>query len=324
MNIGTNAHDESKRLVGSKYSELWDVLIDTPVDNLGQPNWGYNLLGCSTCGGYRVVVLTGDIDFNASDAAEPSGRGALGVRDALYGWVGRGGVLVMTASVLLTPGNNFSDLNISVGKRTSASVVGVQTADGAWVSRRPASQMQVFEPAHSSDNSTTPLLSLVTADGNRLPAVTQTKIGSGSVVVVHPPVAADLDALHVLDWLLTNITDGVTPFSFTGGSVQTLLNRRPSGWNLTIVNNEGVTKNCGINCCAPDWKEPHRCTPDIIDPSKAQEITVTLKPEHAKLLGDLQSSAVEHVMRTPVVLTGNSFVITVPSGATRIVGVNHA
>ena len=35
--------------------------------------WDYNLLGCTTCGGYRVVVLSGDINFNASDAAEPSG-----------------------------------------------------------------------------------------------------------------------------------------------------------------------------------------------------------------------------------------------------------
>eukprot|EP01052_Picozoa_sp_SAG31_P047742 SAG31_NODE_9692_length_1241_cov_0.992119_1_plen_157_part_10 len=137
VHTGTNAHDESKRLVGSKYSELWDVLIDTPTATLGQPNWSYNLLGsCGGCGGYRVVVLTGDLDFNAAAAAEPSGPGVLRVGDALHSWVGRGGVLVMTAAVLTTPGNGFTNLsdsaylNISEGARTSASVVGTQTADG--------------------------------------------------------------------------------------------------------------------------------------------------------------------------------------------------
>ena len=118
MNLGKNSHDESKRLVNSKYTELWDVLVDVPVDNLGQPGWDYNLLGCSNCGGYRVVVLSGDINFNASDDAEPSGAGLrlgerLSVGHALHSWVSRGGVLVMTAPVLLEPGNNFSGSPVS-------------------------------------------------------------------------------------------------------------------------------------------------------------------------------------------------------------------
>ena len=91
-----------------------------------------------------------------------------------------------------------------------------------------------------------------------------------------------------------------------------------------VSQNLGVTKNCGINCCAPDWKEPKKCSPDTIDPSKAQEITVTLKPEHARLLGNLTGSAMEVVTSTPVTLVDNSFVIKVPSGAVRIIGVEHA
>ena len=48
-----------------------------------------------------------------------------------------------------------------------------------------------------------------------------------------------------------------------------------------------------------------------------------LKPEHARLLGNLSSAAVEHVTRTPVEVSANSFTITVPSGAVRIIGVEH-
>ena len=322
MNVGTNAHDESTRLVGSKYSELWDVLIDTAVNDVGsrrraQAGWDYNLLGCPTCGGYRVVMLTGDVDFDASAAAVSASGAGETVGAALNSWVSRGGVLVMTAPVLLAPGNHFSEwpgLNLSVGLRTTANVVGVQTADGAWLSQRPASAMQVFRVAHPPNNGTSSLLSLVTADGKRLPAVTETKLLHGKVVVVHPPAAADLDALHILDWVLDRVTDGVTPFSFTGGRVQTLLNRRPTGWNLTIVNNLGVTKTCKVNS---------HCSQDIIDPTKAQTVTVKLKPEHARLLGNLSSAAVEHVTRTPIEVSANSFTITVPSGAVRIIGVEH-
>ena len=147
----------------SRYTELWDVLIDQKVDNLGQPGWDYNLLGCSTCGGYRVstpvhtvgasasasvsvnvsvsflllllrsplslslcccisvllhhlfteqvVILTGDIDFAASDAAEPSGQYEMSVGSALYSWVTRGGVLVMTAPAA-TPLKNLLILRL--------------------------------------------------------------------------------------------------------------------------------------------------------------------------------------------------------------------
>lgn len=84
-----------------------------------------------------------------------------------------------------------------------------------------------------------------------------------------------------------------------------------------------MTKDCGVNCCAPDWKEPRKCSPDIIDPSQAQTITVTLKSEHARLLGDLTGVAMEHVTGTPIVVAANSFKVVVPSGAVRIIGVEH-
>lgn len=255
MNLGKNKHDESKRLVNSRYTELWDVLIDVPVENLGQPGWDYNLLGCTTCGGYRVLVLSGDINFNASDAAEPSGVGLrlgerLSVGHALFSWVSRGGVLVMTAPVLLEPGNNFSgapwNLSLSLGERTIANVTGLQTADGTLLRQYAplaAPQMPVFN-RHANgtlpvgSNETVALLSLVTTDPDQrrlLPAVTQTTVGHGAVVVIHPPVAADIDRLGLLDWVLDNITDGITPFSFTGGQSQTLLNRRATGGPVTTT-----------------------------------------------------------------------------------------
>jgi len=60
-----------------------------------------------------------------------------------------------------------------------------------------------------------------------------------------------------------------------------LLNRRAGGWNITLVNNLGVKKYCGTNCPAgePCGTAKH-CTPDIIDPSQKQSLTVTLKAEY--------------------------------------------
>ena len=106
----------------------------------------------------QVVILTGDIDFAASDAVEPTTYG-MPVGSALYSWVSRGGVLVMTApaanplnillilrlvlqslivrliesqmaQVLLSTANNFSaapwfGLNMSLGARTTVAVDGV-------------------------------------------------------------------------------------------------------------------------------------------------------------------------------------------------------
>jgi alpha-galactosidase len=336
MNLGNNAHDESKRLVGSKYPELWDVLIDVPVDNLGQPDYSYNLYGCSSCGGYRVIMLAGDIDFSASNAAEPSAEGVLGVNEALYHWVNRGGVLVMTAPVLLALGNNFSaapwhNLNMTFGPRATVAVTGVwEEANRALVKDVPERMVEVYTPASlppaaRGTNTTAVLLSVVTADKRRLPAVTATRIGSGKVVVVHQPKAPDLDVLGVLDWALDDVTDGVTPFTFTGGEVQTLLNRRETGWNITIINNLGVTKLCGINSAVGQQHRPNHCSPDIVDLTKAQTITVTLKPEHATLLGKLSGvGAMEHVTGTALkVVGGNSVTVEVPSGAVRIIGVEH-
>jgi hypothetical protein len=173
----------------------------------------------------------------------------LSVGHALYSWVSRGGVLVMTAPVLLEPGNNFSgspwNLSLSLlgeSERTSANVTGLQTADGALLRQfapAVAPPMPVFNAQAAgtqqagSNDETVALLSLVTTDADQqqrlLPAVTQHTVGQGAVVVIHPPVAADIDRLGLLDWVLDNVTDGVTPFSFTGGEAQTLLNRRATG-----------------------------------------------------------------------------------------------
>jgi hypothetical protein len=323
MNIGTNPHNESKRLVSSKYAEMWDVLIDLPVSTLGPPDWSFNLLGCTTCGGYRVVVLTGDIDFNESDAAEPGQHGTLGVRDALWSWVNRGGVLVMTAPVLLAPGNNFSvapfhGLNLTFGSPASVPVTGVRTARGSML-RQLNCTVKAFSPTLAAGNATTTLLSLVSTDGGLLPAVTSTAVGNGKVLVIHQPSAVDLDTLGILDWLLDSVTEDVNPFSLSGGSIQSLLNRRATGWNVTLINNLGVTKLCGVN----NGAVPEHCGPDIIDPSKAQTITVTLKPEHARLLGNLSVDATEHVTGNALQVVQNSVTVTVPSGEVRVLGLEH-
>ena len=131
--------------------------------------------------------------------------------------------------------------NLSLGgERISVNVTGLQAADGTpstgtasntasvQVFKQPADAARTIVlpslPGSGNENETVTLLSLVTTDRHQrlLPAVTQTSVGQGSVVVIHPPLAADIDRLGLLDWVLDNVTDGLTPFSFTGGEAQTL------------------------------------------------------------------------------------------------------
>ena len=333
MNVGPNAHDESKRLVPSKYPELWDVLVDDSVSTAGygEPTFDVSLLGagCPECGGYRAVFLLGNIDFNATRATLPTYDGQVDMSQALHLYASTGGTIVSTAPVVFEPGNNFSswpevgDDAANPTPRVQVNVSGTQLPDGTWVRRgcggstqAPSCTFETFEPFFANTTSAV-LLYLVTVEGKRLPAVVSTNVGSGKLVTVVPPVARDLDDVGILDWVLDNVTDAVTPFKVEGGQVQLLLNRRPAGWNITFVNNLGITKEC-------NWQKTPACTPDLVDPTKAQTVKVTLKPEYAELMGVLSGVAEEHVTSTPVTILGNvSFTVTIPSGAVRIVGVEH-
>ena len=70
-------------------------------------------------------------------------------------------------------------------------------------------------------------------------------------------------------------------------------------------------------CCMPSG------TPDIIDPTQKQTLTVTLKSEYAAVMGNLSAAAMEHTKGTPVSVVANAFTIEVPSGEVRIVAVDH-
>ena len=266
MNVGGNARDESTRLVASKYAEVWDVLMADSVSTLGygQPRYDVGLLGagCVGCGGYRAIFLLGNIDFNLTRTALPPSRGEAPLDQALARYVRGGGVLVLTAPVLFTPGNNFSSwVGVPRPERTTVTVTGTQTADGAWVQRgcaggADACAVQVYQSLPARNDTA---LFLITSDGRRVPAVTSTGVGRGRVIALWPPQAKALDRLGVLDWVLAEVAGGATPFAVSGGRVQMLLNRRRTGWNITIVNNLGVTKTCKVN---------KGCTPDIVDPTQ--------------------------------------------------------
>ena len=276
MNVGGNAHDESKRLVPSKYAEIWDILVADSVSTLGygQPRYDAGLLGagCPECGGYRALFLLGNIDFHLTRSALPTSLGEIPLDTALWRYVHAGGVLVLTAPVLFVPGNNFSQsrwkgvptpFGNAEPPRVNVTVLGTQGVDGEWVRRgcggTATCTIETYDPAsfpHTNDT----VLSLVATDGSRLPAVTRTRIGTGHVLTLWPPKASALDRLGALDWVLDTVAGAVTPFAVTGGEVQVLLNRRRSGWNITLVNNLGVTKTCSVR---------EGCTPDMVDPSKA-------------------------------------------------------
>eukprot|EP00038_Savillea_parva_P012218 m.203072 g.203072 ORF g.203072 m.203072 type:complete len:811 (+) comp22013_c0_seq1:85-2517(+) len=303
-----NTHDESERMVPSKYPEVFDVLVDDIATTLGPPDYSWNLYD-----NYRVLFLTGDIDFEATASVLPSFPGQLAVDDALHGWTSRGGTLVLHAQVVSH--NNFSNWGLcttALGTREVVHVTGTVDSVGNPVSHAVGTVTTI--PTILVPNRSTVLLNLNLTNGTTAPAVVSCAVGDGQVVVMLPPIASDLDTFGILDWVLDALMDSVHPFEVSGGKIDLLLNRRLQGWNITLVNNLGVTKSCSVNA---------HCEPDKIDPTQLQSLTVTLRPEYAAILGNLSSTALDTTQGVVIDVTNNAFHIEVPAGEVRVVGVDH-
>ncbi len=97
--------------------------------------------------------------------------------------------------------------------------------------------------------------------------------------------------------LLVHLRDSCLPVAVSG-HVEYLINRTPTGWVVGLVNNEGVTKK--------------RMTATVVDRSKDQTVTVTLRQGHV-------TAASEWFEDRPLKVVDNAVTVTVPAGEVRIV-----
>ena len=113
------------------------------------------------------------------------------------------------------------------------------------------------------------------------PAVIRNPIGNGSVLTFLIDDLAANDRLGLHEHVLTRLSDDVTPFTLVvvsggktvvadgRGRVSMSIARAPAGWQVTLVNNLGVTKQPSL--------------PARTDASAAVEVILRLKPEYGQI-----------------------------------------
>eukprot|EP01079_Euglenida_sp_SAG-EU17-18_P008522 gene8522-210_t len=84
--------------------------------------------------------------------------------------------------------------------------------------------------------------------------------------------------------VLSLISFDVVPFEVSPQSVQLMMNRSPTAWNVTLVNNDGVTKQ-------PD-------TQASVDHSKGTNCTVSLKPDYGTITSAVDVDTDGHLLVT--------------------------
>ena len=145
------------------------------------------------------------------------------------------------------------------------------------------------------------------------PVVLRNSVGNGTFVTVLLEDDVALGGLGILPHLLSRVAEDVLPFEVvavgTGANmlatqVEMLLARRPSGWQVTLVNNFGVVKQ-------PD-------TAAVVDPSKRLSATVRMKPGY----GNVASAAlVTATSTTLLAVNNNSATVVVEAGDLAVINI---
>ena len=133
-------------------------------------------------------------------------------------------------------------------------------------------------------------------------------IGNGTVVTVLLEDYQTLDALGILPHLLARLAADVLPFEVIDANsgenlllskLEMLLARRSTGWQVTIVNNHGVTK------------QPNSAA--VVDASQRQVASVRLKPALGVVASATLTTTTVAVSKQ-LAVTNNSVSIAVEAG----------
>ena len=152
----------------------------------------------------------------------------------------------------------------------------------------------------------TVVLQATSADGKTtLPVVLRHNIGAGTIITVLQEDDGALYALGILPHLLSRIASDVLPFEVVddGGAdllptkLELLTARRASGWQVTLVNNNGVTK------------QPSSAT--VLDPSQRLSANVRLKRAYGVVASAM---VVTGTVNTTLSTSNNTITVIVEAG----------
>jgi hypothetical protein len=140
------------------------------------------------------------------------------------------------------------------------------------------------------------------------PVALRNSIGNGTVVTVLLEDYQTLDALGILPHLLARLAADVLPFEVIDANsgenlllskLEMLLARRSTGWQVTIVNNHGVTK------------QPNSAA--VVDASQRQVASVRLKPALGVVASATLTTTTVAVSKQ-LAVTNNSVSVAVEAG----------
>jgi hypothetical protein len=206
---GEPATGDRQAFVSSAFGDIFDVLVAS------EPH-------ASAIDGYRALVVGGRVEWPRSFG------------ERLRAYVRAGGTLFLNAA---QAGGLPEDL---LGVRLTGAAA--EADDARCLSAgEPAADLRgsVFRYERAEPRAAKTLIETPSGD----PLVTVNKFGRGQVVFVAVPDLLGLDeristpAAHALVHLLAE----ATPVSVRG-DVQHLVNRTPTGWVVTVFNNDGVEK----------------------------------------------------------------------------------
>jgi hypothetical protein len=174
------------------------------------------------------------------------------------------------------------------------------------------------------------LLQLAGPDGSTLPAASVQSYGpnGGSVIVLLSSEASAVlssgTGFGVAAHLLARVSNDTFPFSVACAAagtssaatslrvapgapncgVSVAANRGPAGWNVTLINNHGVTKDPG--------------TPVVVDPSAAVDVVLSLRSGYGSISAAWQTT---DWLVKPVKVDGNSLSVHLDPGDVQVFGI---
>jgi hypothetical protein len=134
---------------------------------------------------------------------------------------------------------------------------------------------------------------------------------AGAVVTLLVPAAGDAERLLLLSHVLDRLTNDTLPVAVTDpatgasllAAVQCQVARGPDGFNVTLINNRGVTKQPAL--------------PPVVDPAAAVMVRLALRPGFGALAG--ATLPLVGGAALPLQPDGQSVLVTLPPGDMAIV-----
>lgn len=263
QNSPNDDNEQNNFLTASPHGDLFDVFTED--------------VSLAVLQKYPVIYLSGNIVPGTTFAG------------TLQSYVSGGGTLIMNAAQITSAiSNTFTGISPGSNATTSPSKL-------IWASGPDTVNYSGSITARGVTLGTaTVLMKGKLASGN-VPLMTKNNYGAGKVIVTLPDYLADQ---NIIDLLLKELNKELLPVKIQG-TVEYLVNKTTNGWNITVINNKGVSKVFN--------------SPAVIDNAQQQTVTVTYA-ESGYSIG----SVTELRGQQAVTFSGNTFQDVVAPGEVKV------